>query len=360
MVTNSSDPREIEADLERERAALASTLDTLSDRVSVDGLAKEALGVLKSHAGSATTRLDHAVRANPVAVALVGAGLAWMFFGPRVTRAVASHDYGSGYGDAASSPKALSTGYAPASYPATGSYASGTYAGTDARGYASSGDDHAWSADAQGLRARAAEALHRIEEEAKSYYDSLRRGIASGTEGARDFAAEKASVVSGFASDLKARFAAGLDNLTPEARDRIVAAREQAYGAMLKAERMGRDAWRDPQATLEDHPLAVGSIGFAIGALAGALLPSTEVENRTLGAERDRMMDDAARLFRQERERAVAIAGNLGSEVKAAAMETAEAVADTVSAKASQAANRVGARAEDGLRDLKTDGPVVG
>ena len=67
MATTSTDPREIEADLDRERAALASTLDTLSDRVSVDNLAKEALGMLKTHAGSATTSIDHAVRANPLA-----------------------------------------------------------------------------------------------------------------------------------------------------------------------------------------------------------------------------------------------------------------------------------------------------
>ena len=94
-------------------------------------------------------------------------------------------------------------------------------------------DDHSWSREAHGLRARAGEALRRIEEEAKSAYDSLKRGLSSGASGARDFAAERASVVSGFASDLKDRFSAGLDNLQPESRDRVIRARELAYGAML-------------------------------------------------------------------------------------------------------------------------------
>ena len=85
MATTSTDPGDIEADLERERAALASTLDTLSDRVSVDHLANQALGMLRSRAGSATTSVDHMVRTNPVAAALIGAGVAWMFLGPRIT-----------------------------------------------------------------------------------------------------------------------------------------------------------------------------------------------------------------------------------------------------------------------------------
>jgi hypothetical protein len=126
-------------------------------------------------------------------------------------------------------------------------------------------DDHSWSREAHGLRARAGEALRRVEEEAKSYYDSLKRGLSSGASGARDFAAERASVVSSFASDLKERFSAGLDNLPPESRDRVIRAREQAYGAMLKAEQLGRDAWRNPGQTLEDHPLVAGAIGFAVG-----------------------------------------------------------------------------------------------
>jgi gas vesicle protein len=371
MATTSSDPRAIEADLERERAALATTLDTLSDRVSVDNLAKEALGMIRSHAGTATTTIDHAVRANPLAVALIGAGVAWMFLGPRLSRGGSSSDYASGYGDSdyAGSTALSSTGYASGS--------SGGFGAGDDQGWASSrsasdygrvgyvasdeDDDHSWSREAHGLRARAGEALRRVEEEAKSYYDSLKRGLSSGASGARDFAAERASVVSSFASDLKERFSAGLDNLPPESRDRVIRAREQAYGAMLKAEQLGRDAWRNPGQTLEDHPLVAGAIGFAVGAAVGAMIPSTEVENRTFGAERDRLMDDAARMLRQERERAMQIAGSLGQEIKAAAQETVEAVVDTAQSKATQVASRVGERAKDEIAGAQgSSGSAIG
>jgi ElaB/YqjD/DUF883 family membrane-anchored ribosome-binding protein len=357
MATTSTDPRDIEADLERERAALASTLDTLSDRVSVDNLAKEALGMLRSRAGTATTSIDHAVRANPVAAALIGAGIAWMFMGPRITG-------GSSSSSKPSSSRTMGTqssGYAGGFSQDDSGWAasSSTRSSSDYGrvGYVASDnddeDDHAWSREAHGLRARAMDALHRIEHEAKSYFDSFRSGVSSGAGGARDFAAERASVISGFTSDLKDRLSAGLDNLPPESRDRILAARERAYQAMLQAEQTGREVIRDPGRALEEHPLVAGAVAFAVGAAVGAALPSTDVENRTFGSERDRLMSDAAQMLREERGRAMQLAGSLGQEVKAAARETVEAVADTARDKAGQAATRVSDRANEEFRTIQ-------
>jgi hypothetical protein len=371
MATTSTDPREIEADLERERAALANTLDTLSDRVSVDNLAKEALGMIKTHAGTATSSIDHVVRANPLAVALIGAGVAWMFLGNKVRGSSSSSDYGSGYGSGDSSSTGAYMGSQSSPYASSGSsfestgssssYGASSFGGSSGSsdygrvGYVASDndDDHSWSREAHGLRARAADALRRVEHEAKSYYDSLRNGLSNLTSGSgesRDFDAERQSVISGFTSDLKARFASGLDNLSPESRERVIAARERAYSAMLQAERMGRDVLRDPGRAMEEHPIVAGTVAFALGAAAGAAFPATEYENRTFGSERDRLLDDASRLLRQERERAVQIAGSLGQEIKAAAAETVEAVTDTVTDKASQAAHRVTDRATEEIR----------
>ena len=356
MATTSTDPRDIEADLERERAALASTLDTLSDRVSVDNLAKEALGMLRSRAGSATTTLDHAVRTNPVAAALIGAGVAWMFLGPRITGSSSS---------SSSRRSSQSSGYANDLRNDDAAWASSSTTGSSEYGrvgyVASDNDeDHAWSREAHGLRARAMDALHRIEREAKSYYDSLRGGISSGASSTRDFAAERASVISGFTSDLRDRLSSGLDNLPPESRDRILAAREKAYQAMLQAEQTGREVIRNPGRALEEHPLVAGAVSFALGAAVGAALPSTDVENRTFGTERDRLMSDAARMLREERSRAMQIAGSLGQEVKAAARETVEAVADTARDKASQAAQRVQERASDEIRSATSGAGTSG
>ena len=350
MATTSTDPREIEADLDRERAALASTLDTLSDRVSVDNLAKEALGMLKTHAGSATTTIDHAVRANPLAVALIGAGVAWMFLGNKVmggsSKSKASSSQASGYGG---SLQHDDRGWAASNSGAT-DYGRVGYVPSD------NDDDHAWSREATGLRARASAALQRIEQEAKSYYDSLRNALpgsssSSHSGSTRDFDAERQSVISSFTSDLRTRFASGLDSLPEGSRQQIIAARERAYSAMLQAERVGRDVVRDPGRAMEEHPLVAGAVAFALGAAVAAVLPSTDAENRAFGSERDRLMGEAARMLREERSRAMQIAGSLGQEVKAVAQETVEAVTDTVTQKATEVAGRVTDRASEEFRN---------
>ncbi len=345
MTTTSTDPREIEADLERERSRLASTLDALSDRVSVDNLAKEALGYLRGGAGTATVAVDRAVRASPLGVALIGAGVAWMLLGPRMRRGAQASSSAQGDWSRSPAPRhdgAMGSGYGSAG--GAGSYGGApSYAGSSYEDTGSWGEDRAWAREAHGLRERAMAALRRIEEEARSYLG-----------GARDFAAERAAVVSGFASDLKGRIGSGLEGLPEGSRERIVAARERAYAAMLRAERLGARALREPGRMMEEHPLVAGAVAFAVGAAVGALLPRTEMEDRAFGAERDRLMDEAARLLRAERERAASLAGSLGEEIAAAAKETAGAVAETAAQKAQEAARRVGDRADDEMRRIQS------
>lgn len=43
---------------------------------------------------------------------------------------------------------------------------------------------------------------------------------------------------------------------------------------------------------LEDNPVALGALGIAAGALLGAMLPSTESEDRWMGEMRDRVAED--------------------------------------------------------------------
>ena len=43
---------------------------------------------------------------------------------------------------------------------------------------------------------------------------------------------------------------------------------------------------------LEDNPVALGALGIAAGAMLGAILPSTESEDRWMGEMRDRVAED--------------------------------------------------------------------
>ncbi len=380
MTTSSTDPREIEAELERDRAELASTLDELSDRVSVDSLARDALNSVKSYAGSYTSTLDGAVRTNPVAVAMVGAGLAWLAFsGHRrstSSRSAGSTAFGSPtvtttsrLGGSAGSPvhdDLSSEGGIPA--PAASGF--GSYVGGTSADDASS-DDHSWWDSIQDLRSKAAAALHRVERDAASALGSVRdhlpgRGRGSGGGGGRDYDSERQSVISGFTSGLRERFASGLESLPEPARQRIVSARERAYAASLQAEQAGRQAITDPARALEEHPLVAGAVAFALGAAAAVMLPRTDAEDRAFGGERDRLMDEAARLLRTERERAMQVAGGLVDEaksaatgilgeVKAAATEAVSDVVDTAKERATGLASLVAERATEEASRLADD-----
>lgn len=71
---------------------------------------------------------------------------------------------------------------------------------------------------------------------------------------------------------------------------------------------------------IDREPLITGAIGFAIGAVVGAMLPNTRYENRAFGRARDRMMEGAGDAFEQVKDRA----GHVVEESYAAARDSAE------------------------------------
>lgn len=79
-MTHHTDPQQIEAALMQERAQLSSTLGALRNRLSAAALTDDAVAMVQSQASASTHALDSAVRSNPLAVAAVGAGLAWLLF----------------------------------------------------------------------------------------------------------------------------------------------------------------------------------------------------------------------------------------------------------------------------------------
>ena len=81
MTNDSRNPEEIEREIERERAGLADTLDDLQDRFSVEGIARQFSDQFREHGGDWGRSISDAAKRNPVALALTGAGLAWMMFG---------------------------------------------------------------------------------------------------------------------------------------------------------------------------------------------------------------------------------------------------------------------------------------
>lgn len=100
--TDHRDSRSIERELDATRHRLDSDLDLLLRRASPGDMAERAVSFMKQGDGAQFGRnLAGQVRDKPLAVALVGAGLAWLMAGPKGSTEGASRA-GSRLGDSAS------------------------------------------------------------------------------------------------------------------------------------------------------------------------------------------------------------------------------------------------------------------
>ena len=272
---NDPSAEQIAASLERERADLAQTIDGLRNRLSVDALIGDALAYAKENMAPYARALDGAVRAHPMAAVMAGVGLAWLVLGRKGNGVPADALAGTKF-------EALSRwedeGGPVAPLP-------------DA--------DRRWIAEADALRDKATSALARIDAAA-------RQRLRPAAEIARD----RAQVLADLAKATRTTMLRGLDTMTTEARDRILAAREQAYAARMTAVRQGTKL-------IEERPVMAGAIGMAIGAAVAAALPRTKTEDRLFGQERDLLLARAHETLQQEKARATNVAVRLADDVTA-------------------------------------------
>lgn len=258
-------PAAIAAQLDRDRAALAQSIAGLRDRLAPDAVMDDALLYVRTNVAQYAQTLEGVVRANPLAAVLVGAGVAWLAL---VRRAQPEPEP-----EFEPEPAATET-------------------------------DSDWIIEADQLRNLAVRELDRI---------------ASSKVHPADAAVQRAGVLTSLANATRAIMLRGLEGLSHEAQDRLLAARESAYAARMElARRAGR--------MIEDHPLVAAGIGMAIGAAVGAALPGTATEDRLLGADRDRLLAQAKGLLRQEQDKAtragVALAASFASEIVLGAART--------------------------------------
>lgn len=94
-------PDEIEDDIERTRAEVSSTIDAIQSKLTPGQLMDQAVAYLRSSGPAGFgANLGNTIRDNPVPVALVGIGVAWLAMsaarpaGARIRRRRASYGYG--------------------------------------------------------------------------------------------------------------------------------------------------------------------------------------------------------------------------------------------------------------------------
>jgi hypothetical protein len=298
MTNDDRSSAEIERDIERERAELQDTLQEIRDRYSVEAITKQVGRQLQEHGGDIGRALMDQVKANPVPLALTGIGLVWLMAGSGSSASTGGNGWRYG------SRELRGTDY--------------DYRRNEFGPEVYDEDEYDWDEDRDGWQNEYGRA------EGGSGMGSMASGAASGIS---SMASKARDMVSGSwfsvrsttgrmtssAGGMLERLYEGTQDMSEEARERVIAAREAAYEAQKQIEEMMRRRSREMADLFSSQPLVVGALAMAAGAALGGLLPRTSMEDQTMGEERDRLLEEAERIYRQERSKLGAVMGAAAS-----------------------------------------------
>ncbi|HYZ26032.1 MAG TPA: DUF3618 domain-containing protein [Geminicoccaceae bacterium] len=281
--TASTDPggksaAEVEREVRESRARVERTLDQIQNRLSPGQLVDQAMTYFRDSGGREFARnFGESVKQNPMPVALMAVGVAWMMMSGRRT-----YD-DNGYERSAYWDEDVVGGEPEASplYPAYEPlYGADRDLGADRE--VGGHDDHG-----PGAFDRAQDAARRARDKA----DDLLGRTRSAAGGTMEGATTRAGALRG------------------RARESVASARRGVRSARARAGSYGRRARHGIVDAFYEHPLVLGSIGLAVGAAIGAALPPTETEDELMGETRDRLKRDAEETGREQLAKARAAAG---------------------------------------------------
>ncbi|MBP0617812.1 DUF3618 domain-containing protein [Jiella mangrovi] len=343
----STDTDRLEREAESHRASLDSTFDAIRDRLSVGQIVDEFSGYLKEGQGADTVKnLGRQVRDNPLALGLVGAGLAWLFLGDgarsrgremsdrysrwredreydRFDEAFPPHDR-----DFSDERPITSGRYPTPSAASASSYASPSsepYPPTDSSAQSTS----VTGSSGSGIGGKISEAASSIGTAGTSAASSVSESAKSAGE-----------TVSGAARSASNAARQGLHDATDTMSHATSSAMDSARRTGRSAYRAGSRAQRNLADLVHDEPLVFGAVALAIGAAVGAMLPATRTEDEWMGETRDHLRDEAYERGRNTLQKAEAVASRAyeaasdeaeGKGLKPKASQHDETIAERVS-----------------------------
>ncbi|HWF01730.1 MAG TPA: DUF3618 domain-containing protein [Caulobacteraceae bacterium] len=248
---------EVEAEVEAQRGRLDRTVEALKDKMTPSEIFDETASALSGVGQQMLSSVVEQAKRNPMPLAVMGVGLVWMLASSNSGRAGSSssyrsRSYGSGYGTA---------------------YGSGY--GEDSAGGSGLRDKFSDMTDAVGDRA------HRMASQ-----------VGDAAQQAQDRA-------QGAVSDLKDKLSDAADQArqgVQSARDSLMTKGRSAAGTATETGR-----WMSQRAgeIVDGEPLLLAGLGLAVGLAIGSALPSTDIEDRTMGHTRDQLLEKGKALAQE-------------------------------------------------------------
>ncbi len=323
--THSESPRELEERANEKRSEINRTLSQIEEHFSPSQMIEQAMGLFKGNGGEMANNLGRTVRDNPVPMILTGVGLAWMAMSQNSSR---SRGPERGYDDDYARYR---SGY--------GRYADNGYRDTrvgefrDSDVYRQPGSSY--SAVSEGFRPGedidSGETRYpgdRMHADSGQYSDEDEQSLIDKAKEAGNEALESLADVKDEAEYRYRQEAARARHAAQDWRDRADGQMQDFRGSM-------RSSADDASRFMREQPLVVGAAGIALGALIGALLPPTRVEDRLAGQRSDAITDDVEQ-----------VAGEKLTQGASAAREHLEKTAEDVRETASDALSKADAKAD--------------
>jgi gas vesicle protein len=399
----------LEYEAESSRNRISELLDELRGRISPGEVVDQVIDFASDGAGGDMVRnLGRQARQNPLALTVIGAGLAWLMLsdaragdgrGSTMTRGSstgglgrifrrtssrarrAAGEYAAGVSgtiddtmdemeagthrvrDRLGSTVSDAAGGVSDSISATAWRASDRVSDTAGR-VSDSVSEAAWRAGsaatdvASEARSTMSDATSRASDAASRAGATISDTAHSMTSGAQSMAGAASGAVRGFASAASDRLRDTVGNVRDTASGAVDAVadtasdlRDRATDAALTAGRTAGGVGRRAGTTLwhlfQEQPLVAAGLGLAIGAAIGAALPSTEAENRMLGETSDEVKRRARALAEEQAAKARRVAEQTYESAKEGVSQAAEEVTNVAKERASQVVDEATHAAEE-------------
>jgi hypothetical protein len=257
----SDDPDVIERDLRETRARVDRTIDQIQDRLSPGQLLDEGLRYFRDgptdYLATFGSNLSHSVRDNPLPVAMIGLGFAWLALGQGTsTHAANNGSYRRSWTESGTSMSESSAERARAAADRLKRNADETQEAFEHR------------------RQQAMAKILEVKEDASESLEDLRKRVAAAMDEASARWEEMKDSVRRRSHDIRDSASHGM----AQARDAV-------SGSWSSAGRMSDSAVE----IFERQPLLAAAAGVTVGALLGSLFPTTERENEALGPHREEL-----------------------------------------------------------------------
>ncbi|MFB9866844.1 DUF3618 domain-containing protein [Vreelandella sulfidaeris] len=301
---NQRNSEEIEKDIHQSRERLDSTLHELEERFSPQQLLNSSYEYIR-HGGANefVANLGNTIKQNPVPFLLTSAGIGWMILAQRNPNAGHSQHYSSAideefYTGERHSSHSHSSNSSNGSYSSNGSPGIPVHEGTHPNDGAPTGYSTGSSGVAEGSSSHSG-GKGRMSQ-VKDSASSMKEGAGNMKEGAKGRAQSLGNKAKHTAQQWKDK----ANHMGGHMRDTTS---HLNHGVHDNAHAMGdraRQTGSQASDFVQEHPLVVGALGFALGAALGGMFPATKKEDEVMGEYRDRAMHKASEAGHEQADRA--------------------------------------------------------